>query len=536
MMTPQTERTTTIPMMLRAWLRDWGGWLVLALIVWAIFHIIWLLAQWSGAGDEASVALIGDFISLPANLLALVLAVRAATYRALDRRIRRAWLLLAAGYTSFLLGNLMWFYYSAIAHIAPYPSLADLFYLGFYPLALWGLLSFPVSHQGSRQNWEFVLDVGTVLLGGGMVIWYFVMGPTALAAGEDWGIVALSLAYPVGDLIVIFGVAAVALRRPPESSRIALQILVLGFIANAIADLGYGYQTLQGTFTVTSWPYAAWTIAYVFMGVSAHYQHWRATHDDAQFAARPAAQGEVNWLPYAAVAIGYGLLLLASRDIWATPLGGTIIVAVLLTALVVARQVIAVRTARHASGALAGVLADLERANVDLEQRVQERTARLEQALATQEAQASALQESLAVQQQLNQTIAQLSVPIIPVRDDVLVVPLVGTIDAERVQVLLDAVLRNVERARARQVFLDVTGVAVIDTQVAGMLFHVATAVRLLGAETVLVGIRPEVAQTLVSLGADLSQMRTAASLQAGLEALNNQPDARWRRNGFHNQ
>jgi rsbT co-antagonist protein RsbR len=160
----------------------------------------------------------------------------------------------------------------------------------------------------------------------------------------------------------------------------------------------------------------------------------------------------------------------------------------------------------------------LERANSDLEQRVAERTAALSQALTEQAAQAVSLQESLAEQQRLNQAISDLSFPVIPVRGDTLILPLIGVLAGSRAADLIDVALRHVQQSRARLLFLDVTGVAVVDTAVAQALLRLATAVRMLGAETILVGIRPEVAQTLVSLGVDMGTLRTAASLQAGLD------------------
>ncbi len=110
--------------------------------------------------------------------------------------------------------------------------------------------------------------------------------------------------------------------------------------------------------------------------------------------------------------------------------------------------------------------------------------------------------------------------PVIPISDRVLVAPIVGNLDTERTQLLLTTVLNEVEAVRARTVVLDITGVAVVDTQVAAALLRVANAVRLMGAKTLLVGIRPEVAQTLVSLGGNLGELRAAATLQDGLRAI----------------
>jgi anti-anti-sigma regulatory factor len=164
--------------------------------------------------------------------------------------------------------------------------------------------------------------------------------------------------------------------------------------------------------------------------------------------------------------------------------------------------------------------AALECANADLERRVSERTNELSAALATQQSQYHELQASLAAQQRLNELVATLSLPIIPIDDDVLVVPLVGSIDSARAEQLLASVLGQVQAQRARAIMLDVTGVAVVDTYIAQALLRTANATRLLGARTILVGIRPEVAQTLVGLGVDLGTLRTAATLREGLAVI----------------
>ncbi|MGB9753326.1 MAG: anti-anti-sigma factor [Roseiflexus castenholzii] len=169
----------------------------------------------------------------------------------------------------------------------------------------------------------------------------------------------------------------------------------------------------------------------------------------------------------------------------------------------------------------------LEVANATLEARVEERTAAYRRLADEQRAVVAQLEESLRAQQSLNQIITELTVPVIPVRYDTLVIPLIGSIDSHRVQHLLASALHSIEQTRARMLIIDVTGVAIIDSHVAAALLQVAQAARLMGAETILAGIRPEVAQTLVSLGAGLHEMRTAATLEAALSLTTNGRDAR---------
>jgi rsbT co-antagonist protein RsbR len=111
----------------------------------------------------------------------------------------------------------------------------------------------------------------------------------------------------------------------------------------------------------------------------------------------------------------------------------------------------------------------------------------------------------------------ELSTPLIPISDDVMVMPLIGAIDSARAQQIIEALLEGIAANTTRFVILDITGVPLVDTQVANALVQGARAVRLLGAQVVLTGIRPEVAQTLVGLGVDLRNITTLSTLQSGI-------------------
>ncbi len=131
------------------------------------------------------------------------------------------------------------------------------------------------------------------------------------------------------------------------------------------------------------------------------------------------------------------------------------------------------------------------------------------------------LEERQALQKQVIEaqevSIRELSSPLIPVADRVVIMPLIGTIDSNRGQQIMDMLLRGVYEHQARIAILDVTGVKVIDTQVANMLIQSAQAVRLLGSQVILTGINSTVAQMLIHLGVDLSGIVTHSTLQEGI-------------------
>jgi rsbT co-antagonist protein RsbR len=111
----------------------------------------------------------------------------------------------------------------------------------------------------------------------------------------------------------------------------------------------------------------------------------------------------------------------------------------------------------------------------------------------------------------------ELSTPLVPIADGVLAMPLVGTIDSIRAREIMESLLQGIAGQRARAAILDITGVRVVDTQVADALVSAARAARLLGAEVVLTGISAAVAQTLVALQTDLHDIVTLGTLQSGI-------------------
>lgn len=130
-------------------------------------------------------------------------------------------------------------------------------------------------------------------------------------------------------------------------------------------------------------------------------------------------------------------------------------------------------------------------------------------------------EERLALQEQVidaqREALREVSTPLIPLADDVVVMPLVGAIDSSRAQQIMEVLLEGIAAYQADTVLLDISGVRVVDTQVADALLRSARAVQLLGAQIVLTGISADVAQTIVHLGADMGRILTRANLQEGL-------------------
>jgi len=116
------------------------------------------------------------------------------------------------------------------------------------------------------------------------------------------------------------------------------------------------------------------------------------------------------------------------------------------------------------------------------------------------------------------EAIRELSTPVLPVRERLLILPIIGLIDAQRARQLTEQLLRAIRSNRAKVVVIDITGVPAMDANVANALVRTVDASRLQGAMVIVTGLSPEIAQTLVTIGVDLSRMHTVGDLQGGIE------------------
>jgi len=128
------------------------------------------------------------------------------------------------------------------------------------------------------------------------------------------------------------------------------------------------------------------------------------------------------------------------------------------------------------------------------------------------------LEHDLRTQQAaLTEMVRTMSTPLIPITDQIVVMPIIGSMDHQRAEQFLEAALHGAELRRASYMIIDITGLRHIDTSVAGTLIKAASALSLLGARVVLTGIRAELARTLVGLGVELNNIITHSTLQGGI-------------------
>jgi signal transduction histidine kinase len=329
--------------------------LVQAAVVCAAFLAIyasWQLARWGGSSHQT---LIGDLFFMPINVAAVLAALLAARRCKATHRVRRSWQLIALALAFYLLGDVVQTYYEVVAREKPYPSLGDLGYLAFYPLALGALLRLPVTRRSPRERLTLGLDCTLVALSGAVPIWYLSLGPTLEAGGQGEIAMAVSLAYPLGDMVLLVGLAALLLRGAPAGMRSSLNLVGLGLVGFVVTDLIYGWITLHGSYAGGDLVDAGWMVSLGLFGLAATAQpRTEVTGEAAPVAVR---RQRASWLPYVGLVANLGIIVHSQRHLNTTMLVVYAAVAVLV-ALVSVRQLVVQSELLEAQRALREAQAD----------------------------------------------------------------------------------------------------------------------------------------------------------------------------------
>jgi diguanylate cyclase (GGDEF)-like protein len=214
---------------------------------------------------------------------------------------------------------------------------------------LWGLLLFPAGRREVADRLRLGLDLAIVAIVGAAVVIYVVLGPTVLEASPDPLQTAFSIAHPVGDMVLLVGLGSVLLRGAAAPSARPLRLLAIGLIFYVAADLVYGYITLHSTYHGGDPVDSLWMIAISFFALAGAAQAAPAADDEADL---ESVRRRASWAPIIAVAVGFALLLISQRHDALVPDGSLLLTALLLAALVSARQFLAQKDLLRMQGRL----------------------------------------------------------------------------------------------------------------------------------------------------------------------------------------
>lgn len=342
----------------REWFRDTPGKLTLAVTAFVLLHVLYVFFHWGG--DEYK-AVISNVTTIVIYLITALYAWRAARHPSMSRRSRRAWRCISLANAAFMSGAVLWTYFENYLGVEPFPSVADAGYLSYFPLMMAGLLLLVEPMRSAQERAGFALDVTIMVIGCGLVFWYFLVQPMITQAEGFTLAAVLSIAYPVGDLVLLFGIVTILLRRRAVAGTASVTLVLIGVVGNFAADFIFGYQSLQGTYVTGNWVDALWTVGSFPIVLGAHYRYLLADRGTL-FPAAVSRQDTFRrflGLPYLMVVAAFVILI--ALDITEPGYHAfDLIVALLLTTLLAIRQFVYLRENTRAKAALS-----------DLQERIQ---------------------------------------------------------------------------------------------------------------------------------------------------------------------
>ena len=318
--------------------RGWRAVAILAIVIYLVFM----------AGSAVAIA---SHLPRggPAGLCILVFSISGlglgwwAVKRSADPRTRSAWIWIAASCTMLSLSGVL---FGAFPGGASFPRPGDVARLLVVPLLLTGLLRLPTRTGGSQVGrLKLALDAGAVAVAATIFLWYFQVGPMVTAPGADLRRILAATAYPLGDVILVFGVAVVLTRGVSIVNRRPMLLLATAMVPWMAGDVYLGYSQAHAdprAGYVPGWELLAFLTAHFLLAAAAFVQcRHGATNGDL---VERVSVRRVSKLPYVAVGSGFLLMLfVVAREQVLYPWGGMVVCTTLLTGIVVARQVIAQR-------------------------------------------------------------------------------------------------------------------------------------------------------------------------------------------------
>ena len=303
----------------------------------AAAYLLWLRLGGGSSGVHGRVVA-GLFIGLDVVLVALFW--RASKRDGLARGTRRALRLMTTVAVLAVVGRSLALWLDLSGGNAFVVSPADPFLLAIYPLTVVAFLSIPTGGRPT-DRWKLALDAGMVISGVGVALWYFVLRDTVARGAAPLG-VALALVYPLADLLILVAIVTVLLRHPTDGNRSALSALAVSAAFGVADDLFRSLLLARGGSLGTVWADALHLAASISLVVAAEL-FMRAPRPVESPRASARRVRVVAALPFVAAGITYALLFAVAMQRWVAPLSGLALGAILVSCLLLARQILVQR-------------------------------------------------------------------------------------------------------------------------------------------------------------------------------------------------
>lgn len=338
--------------------------------------------------DETRLAIFSNAMALLIGVLAtaaLLFAWRRSS--ALSRHLGYAWLALGIAFALNTAGDISWAVLEIGLGQSPFPSIADFFYLGFYPAFLAGVLLLPAKPISRFDSMKRMLDMGVVMLAAVLGFWNFLIGPLAASNSTLPALdQLLSLAYPACDLVLFWALLVLLYNRAENPYEGPILLLAISLVGMIVTDSIFGFQSLQGTYISGGFLDLGWILSYSLVGMAGLWQGISVRPGHHTIPIYPLLGGlrKFSWvlkyLPYAWLILAYGILVQS----YIHPRGAGFLelasgVGVIIV-MVITRQVFTLQENSQLLGQLKRTMqqvqqqsADLERANRELHTEVIER-------------------------------------------------------------------------------------------------------------------------------------------------------------------
>ena len=213
----------------------------------------------------------GDLFPILIDLL-VVLTLFYATIRSAyyGKRVQFAWMFITFAFLCYTVGDIIWAILELGIHINPFPSLADAFYLIFYPLFAIGIYYLPRFSFTGKEKIKIFIDMGIIVLTVGIIFWTFIIIPT-LSSQQYSFANFISASYIIGDFILIF-VLLRGIYSEFDENFVPILFLSMGILFMIVTDSIYAIQTLQGTYLSGGLLDNGWIISFIFVGLAAFLQ------------------------------------------------------------------------------------------------------------------------------------------------------------------------------------------------------------------------------------------------------------------------
>lgn len=215
------------------------------------------------------IAILGNLTFIIVNLLVLIIlfyvAKKSSKY---SKRAFRGWILIALSLLATILGNIIWITLQTVFNQPSSPSIADIFYLAYYPLIIAGILYLPVTQTHDTKKYQILLDTGILIISAAMILWVILINPILKLHLQSAISMSISLSYLLLDIFLLFTLFYLLFNWFGEVKKVPLSLLTIGTAILVITNIIFVYQFLYGTYISGGLLDAGWLISYILTALA----------------------------------------------------------------------------------------------------------------------------------------------------------------------------------------------------------------------------------------------------------------------------